>query len=191
MKMIIKHKKSNKYYSKGFTIIETLVAITILMIAVAGPLVVASKGLNTALYARDQIISSYLAQESMETIKNIRDNSSSIGTAAWLNSLGVPSSCVTATLPCDISSIGSSPLQPFSGIASITYDANTGYVNNGGGSTPTIFKRYYYLTKPNDSNTVCDGSTMSECEAHVVVTWNEGTIPYDVTLESELVNNPR
>ena len=43
---------------KGFTIIETLIAITVLMIAVAGPLSVASKGLLSAQISKDQMIAS-------------------------------------------------------------------------------------------------------------------------------------
>ena len=57
----------------GFTLVETLVAIAILMIAIAGPLTVAEKGLSAAIYARDKLIGSYLAQDGMEAIKNIVD----------------------------------------------------------------------------------------------------------------------
>jgi len=59
--------------SSGFTLVETLVAIAILMIAIAGPLTVAEKGLSASIYARDQLIGSYLAQDGMEYIKNMAD----------------------------------------------------------------------------------------------------------------------
>ena len=57
----------------GFTLVETLVAIAILMIAIAGPLTVAEKGLSAAIYARDQMMASYLAQDGMEYVKNVVD----------------------------------------------------------------------------------------------------------------------
>jgi Tfp pilus assembly protein PilV len=52
--------------NSGFTIVETLVAITILMIAIAGPLTIAQKGLTASTYARDQMIASFLAQDGLE-----------------------------------------------------------------------------------------------------------------------------
>ena len=46
-----------KYSSKkGFTLIETLVAIAILMVAIAGPLDIAEKGLIAAVNSRNQTI---------------------------------------------------------------------------------------------------------------------------------------
>lgn len=67
--MFIKHIQQKT----GFTLIETLVAISILLIALTGPLTIAAKGLNTAYYARDQITAFYLAQEGIEYLRNIRD----------------------------------------------------------------------------------------------------------------------
>jgi prepilin-type N-terminal cleavage/methylation domain-containing protein len=59
--------------NKGFTMIETLVAIFILLITITGPLAISQSGLKAAFLARDQTIAFYLAQDAMEYIKNIRD----------------------------------------------------------------------------------------------------------------------
>jgi prepilin-type N-terminal cleavage/methylation domain-containing protein len=60
-------------YKKGFTLMETLVAISILMLAIAGPLTVAQKGLSGAAYAKDQITAYYLAQDAVEFVRSVRD----------------------------------------------------------------------------------------------------------------------
>jgi prepilin-type N-terminal cleavage/methylation domain-containing protein len=73
--------------NRGFTIIETLVAITILMIAIAGPLVAANKSLTAALYAKDQTTALYIAQQEIETIRNIKDNNIA-ALDNWLNGIG-------------------------------------------------------------------------------------------------------
>ena len=57
----------------GFTLIETLVAISILVIAIAAPMTLASQSLSTAYYARDQITAFHLAQEAIEAIRSVRD----------------------------------------------------------------------------------------------------------------------
>jgi Tfp pilus assembly protein PilV len=172
--------------SGGFTIIETLVAITVLMIAVAGPLVVASKGLNSALYARDQVTASFLGQESMEVIKNQRDNNKE-GDKNWLDQILLPSNCIDGSPTCDADAISSDMFK--SGLSSvgspISFNDSTGYNHDSSGIS-TKFKRYYYLTLPNNVNPCLIDST--ECTVHVKVTWNEGTIPYDVDLGSELLD---
>ena len=71
--------------NKGFTLIETLVAISILMIAVASPLTIAQKGLASAIFAKDQIIASYLAQDAIEYIINSSGRNVASGAAkGWL-----------------------------------------------------------------------------------------------------------
>lgn len=64
-------KNSSKSY--GFTLIESLVAIAILSIAVAGPLVTASRALVATEIAQDQFTASYLAQEGIEYVRALRD----------------------------------------------------------------------------------------------------------------------
>ncbi len=58
---------------RGFTLLETLVAVTILVLAVAGPLTVAGRALVAAQNARDQLTASYLAQEGIEYVRAARD----------------------------------------------------------------------------------------------------------------------
>lgn len=57
----------------GFTLIETLIAVSIVCIAVVGPLVTASRSFVAAYTARDQLTAAYLAQEGVEYIRLMRD----------------------------------------------------------------------------------------------------------------------
>ncbi len=59
---------------QGFTLVETLVAIAIMMIAIAGPLYTADRAILAAEISRDQLIASYLAQEGIEYVRMMRDN---------------------------------------------------------------------------------------------------------------------
>lgn len=68
----IKNKISHKL-QKGFTLIETLVAISILLLSIIGPMEIAARGLFSAYYARDEITAYYLAQEGVEYVRNLRD----------------------------------------------------------------------------------------------------------------------
>ncbi len=59
---------------RGFTLVETLVSITILLIVIIGPMTVASRGMQNAFYAGDQTTAIYLAQEAIEHIQRLRDD---------------------------------------------------------------------------------------------------------------------
>jgi len=189
---------------KGFTIIETLVAITVLMIAIAGPLVVANQGLTGAIASKDQMIASYLAQESVEAIKNIRDNNVQLNNPiiTWLNGFNVSSQCNnnSALGRCDASAIegtqGGLQLngpQIISGAAPI-YVSPSGYYSHTytQNSTLTRFTRFFWLSAAGIPDSPCEeGNAQNECTINVIVTWNEGTVPYQISLTSELTNAPR
>jgi len=59
--------------TRGFTLVETMVAIAILVVAVTAPLTLASQSLFTGIYAKDQTIAFYLAQEALEVVREKRD----------------------------------------------------------------------------------------------------------------------
>ncbi len=59
---------------KGFTLVETMVAIALLAIALVGPYVAVQNALQGSYVARDQLVASQLAQEGVEYVRSIRDN---------------------------------------------------------------------------------------------------------------------
>lgn len=185
---------SKRTSKSGFTIIETLVAITILMVSVAGPLSIATKALSNARYAKDQMIASFLAQESMEYIKNLRDNNLAAAAAgsavSWLYyDASTNLADATKVQPRDVGAIdpiSSLPCDVMYGCELFVGD--TGYSRGTSGDT-TPFGRYFYLSAPG-SSAQCDRLS-HECEVHVVVLWQEGTIPYQVELVSALTDVAR
>lgn len=78
---------------RGFTLVETLVAIFIMLIAIVAPLSIASQSLAAARKAKDNVTAFYLAQEGIELARNIRDNNILVGAPTNWNggSLGDPS----------------------------------------------------------------------------------------------------
>lgn len=55
------------------TLIETLVAISILTVAVVAPMSLTMQSLSASYYARDQITAFNLAQEAIESVRAVRD----------------------------------------------------------------------------------------------------------------------
>ncbi len=72
--MTTNYKLQTTNYSHGFTLAETMVAITILMIAVVGPMSAIGGSLSQIRTARDQIIAVNLAQEGIEAVRQKRDS---------------------------------------------------------------------------------------------------------------------
>lgn len=76
---------------KGFTLIETMVAIAILTLSIVGPMITANRAIVAADTASDQLTASYLAQEGIEYVRAVRDNeflaaySTNTTTKAWNN----------------------------------------------------------------------------------------------------------
>ncbi|MCX6755364.1 MAG: prepilin-type N-terminal cleavage/methylation domain-containing protein [Candidatus Nomurabacteria bacterium] len=87
--------KTNKN-SKGFTLVETLVAISIFTISILGMISILSNGITDTNYAKDKIIATYLAQEGVEFVRNVRDDSVLYNTtnSGWSDFLNRTTNCV-------------------------------------------------------------------------------------------------
>lgn len=187
----------------GFTLIETMIAVTILAFAVAGPLFTASRVAISAQTARDQLTASYLAQEGIEYVRAMRDNEylssyqaggADISGDAWTNFLtnGNSSSSIarcrdTACTLDPAREMGSGngfSLQPCSG-ASCTplYLANGIYTQRSDiiGSVKTQFTRTIQVIDiPNTPDTHPDKRLVSN------VSWSFHGVPYSVTISDHI-----
>lgn len=67
--------KINKKMNRGYSLVEVLVAITVLLVALVGPLTIASSGLKRANFAKEQTLAIFLAQEGMEAVVKLREDS--------------------------------------------------------------------------------------------------------------------
>lgn len=100
-------QKFSEQKNKGFTLVESLVAITIILTAITGTFAVAQGGLRASSLAKERVTAYFLAQESIEMVKNARDHNnlerySSGGSAPdWLEDIATPGDpCETPNI-CD------------------------------------------------------------------------------------------
>jgi prepilin-type N-terminal cleavage/methylation domain-containing protein len=59
---------------KGFTLVETLVAITILLIVITGPLTISTSAARSTSFSSEQVVAFFLAQEGAEIVQKARDD---------------------------------------------------------------------------------------------------------------------
>lgn len=159
--------------NKAFTIVETLVAITILMIAITGPLTIANKALTAAIDAKNQMTAINLAQETMEAFKNLKDNN-------MANGVFLSSDILTKCAPgnycsvsyADIETDGNTELCTTACKIYLTADGYTTDSSTGGNLTP--FRRYFNIQE------------MEADEVYLVsvtVSWNTGAVPNEMVIK--------
>lgn len=69
----------------GFTLLEVLVAITVLAFAITATFTAAQSGLSAAENSKDQVVGFYLAQEAVEYIRNLRDDNALLNESVSTN----------------------------------------------------------------------------------------------------------
>lgn len=173
MKKIISKKS-------GFTLIETLVAIFVLIIAITATFTSANLGLKTSFEARDQVIASFLSQEAYEILRNMRDKNRISG-SDWL-----PNAALVACNGQDCQIDMRDPVDKIKvcGTACRLYKDSQGFYTHqvGGGNTPTKFTRSLQLL-PIDNRHSNTGVT-----AIVTVSWTEGSRTKSMTSRLNLLD---
>lgn len=65
--------KKPHHFQTGFTLVETLVAITILLIVITGPMTISMSTARSTSFASEQVTAFFLAQEGAEIAQKLRD----------------------------------------------------------------------------------------------------------------------
>jgi prepilin-type N-terminal cleavage/methylation domain-containing protein len=180
----------------GFTLIEALVAISILLIAITTPMVIAQKGLTDAVLSRDEATASFLAQDGIEAVKNIRDTTALSVEAGnsvsnWLQGLAQcesPSYCNIDTKSLTVLPYPYNPPTQNDPSPIIVVRNSTGQFLYFGGlnvqsaGSPSIFSRKIIVSQPYLS------TNPNEAEVTVVVSWNEPSGPQNATTTDFIYN---
>lgn len=86
--------------------VETLVALSILLVSIAAPLTIASKSLQNIYYAREQYIATMLAQEGIEAVVSLQRNAVNVEVInntpqnAWSWYTTLPNACTANANGC-------------------------------------------------------------------------------------------
>ena len=183
MKKFFKQKNKGRKIlsmSKGFTLIETLVAVSIFSLSILALLVVLTQSISNNNYAKKKILASYLAQEGIEYIRNMRDTyvlytdvsgNSWTGFNAKMSPCNPSSGCRFDTVfPHDVT------------VCNIPNDCKL-YEDNGKYSTNSSgadsgFIRKVWMTKINGN----------EVKIFSNVSWTQGSGTYSITFSENLFN---
>ena len=168
--------------NKGFTIVETLVAITILVLVITGVSTAIQTGISSYIFSKDQVIAFYLAQEGFEQLRNIRDENG-LRNQDWLTGIAVNVSdpcyfgnaCtvdpVTTNLPIRCSGgLGNCPL--------LRQEVATGFFGYNALWPATLFKREIVLTRIN----------ADEILVSVTIDWSKGLATRQFKAKENLLN---
>lgn len=180
MNIITTHKKIKDInLQQGFTLVETLVALLIFSISLAGLGTIAARGVSGTRGAANEIIAQYLVQEGIERVRYIRDsnyasvlfNSEVVSWDEGLDACANDDGCIISFNPGSVDMTISEC--PSAGCPPLTL---TRGVYDYGGAEPSLFTRSIYIDfdKPNQA------VIRSE------VTWKQGTLDR-VSSASEVV----
>lgn len=171
---------------RGFTLVETLVAITIIAVAIIGPLYAVQQALNASRVARDVLVASSLAQEGIEYVRGVRDsnyvtNFVSPGARNWLSALDGTAGGTATYANCIAADCVVDPTQStISSTIAPLYLSSAGLYNQQGSGTQTKFTRRVRLAAVSGSTT--------EILVTVTVTWTMLGQAQSVTITDRLHN---
>lgn len=166
----------NKFYKKGFTLVETLVAIGVLILAVTGAFTAAQSGLSSYNFSKNQTIAFNLAQEAIEQIRMYRDENK-INNRNWLTGLALNSGdpcyfgnkCIIDVINYTVNACGAT-------CPALNQDTASGYYSYTSGWPASNFKREIQFTS----------ISPTEISIQVTVTWSKGLLTRQIKVKENL-----
>jgi len=168
--------------NKGFTIVESLVAISILVLVITGTASAIQTGISSYIFSKNQVIGFYLAQEGFEQIRNMRDENSLQG-QNWLTGISANSGdpCYFGNA-CTVDPVNSNvPTRCPSGPGScpvLRQDTSTGFFGYTLTWPATVFRREIVLTQIN----------ANEISVLVAIDWSKGLVSRQFRARENILN---
>ncbi len=174
----MKYFSQKTKYIRGFTLLETLVAISVFTTSSLALFSVLGQGVASTNLAQRKIVATYLAEEGVERVRNIRDNQTLFNAggaqAGWeeFSSLVSPT-CDTACYLNDstvLSTCGES-------CPEMLYDAENGKYNYSSGNGSGYTRRIRAELLGED-----------EIKIYSYVSWSQGSGVHEVVFSESLFN---
>jgi prepilin-type N-terminal cleavage/methylation domain-containing protein len=183
-----------KFFTKnsgsGFTLVETLVALSVFSVTLVIIMSLLGRGVSDINYAKRKMVAEYLAQEGIEYVRNIRDTYLlSDGTSGWTNfnnrlyagECNTANGCYLNAESVDTSSLIIDEIVitkcPDSGCPNLLYNANTG--------------KYGYTSGSDSGFSIkiqMDAIASNETEISSKVSWTQGTKAQSTAFTVSLFN---
>lgn len=162
----------------GFTLIESIVALAVVVTAMTGPFALASRSIFAAKFSKSKIITLHLAQEGVEIIRAFRENNLHAG-QAW--DAGLAGGTYRVDLEClaSLCTPAQAPqFQPCSGVCPVLlFDGSTGIYSYTSGD-PAPYTRTVTI----------DRGIADQMRITATVTWTESGIARSVSVSEVFYN---
>ena len=175
-----KQGENRKRQQAGFTVLEALIAISIIVIGVGGVFGLTSRTVADSSANNNKLVAVYLAQEGIEIVRNIRDTNylkirQAVPGAAWDDGIILPGNDCATWCEADYNDAALSGV--VAGLNPLQRDGNTSiYSYDGGSATP--FTREIKATAVG----------VGKIEVEVTVFWSERGNVQKTVAATELYN---
>ena len=166
--------RQNTPSSHGSALVETIVAIFILVSAITAAFGVAASGISAGGFARDNVTAFYLAQDAIEYIKNVRDTNAIQG-LPWLS--GITDNCASGQ-NCTVDTVNESIMACVGACPFLNKDTNDVYSYTAG-SANSKFRRIIQITPVLGSSV--------EVQIAVTVSWAKGSFTTGAFTTREII----
>ena len=168
---------------RGFTLIEVVTAVTVVTVGVVGAFAVVQKVAGYTSLSSSQLTATYLAQEGIEIVRNIRDGN-------WLDPAipfwddGITSgaaACCICVMPCSCECEADyiNNIQYLDAYSDRFLNVDVGFYKYSGGGAETRFKRKIIVGR--DDADILNVTT--------TVSWSEKGRSYEISVEETLYNS--
>lgn len=168
---------------KGFTLLEVMVAISVMTLAVTGSFILIQQTLVAVSLGQSKLIASYLAQEGFEIVRNIRDSNwleqRYYSTVSWDDGISnLLSEGQSRDYIADYQSPELIPLSETEPFLNLYEDLDGNYFYSYSPGQPTVFKRKISITKINND----------KIKVEILVEWSERGRNHNFSAQEYLYN---